>query len=198
MLTDSTDANETANRETPSIEDGGSRSIEAILERSRARRQRRSQTRAPGFVHGNCRLDAIGQRWVEQTAFVEYLPADDRHGAGWTVARFGDGFTTIEQGLEAELEDLEGWLAEQLDEVDRVVVLEIGEAASADLEGFDGEIVAVASSRRRIQELESHYLGIARDRDFGAGAPFSPSPSERLLESRLDVMTLICLCDQLI
>lgn len=204
MLTDSTstDAEGTATRETPSVDDGGTRSIAAILERSRARRRRRSHTRAPGFVHGHCRLDALyetfGKHWVERTAFLEYLPADHRHEIGWTVARFDDGFATIEHGLETEVEDLETWLAGQLDAIDRVVVLEVGDANPGKLDRLGVEVVTVDSSRRRLQELESHYLGIARDRNFGAGAPFSPSPSERLLESRLDVMTLICLCDQLI
>jgi len=203
MLTDgkSKDAESAVNSDAPSIDDGGSRSIEAILERSRARRSRRSHTRAPGFVHGDCRLDALyetfGAHWVERTAFVEYLPADDANPAGWTVARFEDRFATIEHATADDTDDLEGWLADRLDEIDRVIVLEIGDESPSSA-GFDREVVTVESSRRRIEELETHYLGMARDRDFGAGAPFSPSPRERLLESRLDVMTLICLCDKLI
>ena len=197
----SNDADDSQDGTTPSV-DGGSRSIEAILERSRARRQRRSHTRAPGFVHGNTRLDTLyetfGPRWVERTAFVEYLPADRSNAAGWTVARFDEGFLTIDHGLDAELDDLDAWLDAALEEVDRVVVLEVDADAPAQLDDRQVDVLSVQSSRPRIQELEHHYLGMARDRDFGGAAPFSPSPCERLLESRLDVMTLVCLCEKLI
>jgi len=182
--------------------DSGSRSIAQILERSRARRRRRSYTRAPGFVHGNRRLDALyntfGQKWVDRTAFVERLPEGREAPGGWTVASFEDGFLTIEHGLGDEIEDLEVWLADQLEEIERVVLLTVDPDSESAVPVDGVEVIGVDSSRARLQQLETRELDLTRDRDFGRGAPFAPSSSERLLESRLDVMSLICLSAKLV
>jgi hypothetical protein len=204
MLSDRTseEADEAFDGDEVVAVDSGSRSIAEILERSRARRRRRSYTRAPGFVHGNRRLDALyetfGQTWVHETAFVERLPEGGEAAGGWTVATFEDGFLTIEHGLADELEDLDAWLASELEEVERVVFLTIdpGSEPAIYVDGVD--VIGVDSSRARLQQLETRELDLTRDRDFGRGAPFAPSRSERLLESRLDVMSLICLAAKLV
>lgn len=204
MLSDRTneEADEAFEEDNGVAVDSGCRSIARILERSRARRRRRSYTRAPGFVHGNRRLDALyetfGQQWVDQTAFVERLPDGPESAGGWTVATFEDGFLTIEHGLADEVGEFESWLADQLEEVERVVLLTVDPRSESAIPVGDVELIQVDSSRARLQQLETRDLDLTRDRDFGRGAPFADSPSERLLESRLDVMSLICLSAKLV
>ncbi len=203
MLSDWTindDADEGAEREAVPGDDG-SRSIRAILKRSRARRRRRSYTRAPDFVHGNRRLEDIyetyGARWVEGTAFVEHLPGAHGVASGWTIGRFEDGFLTLEHGLSDTVDDLEGWLEERLDGLDRVLLLSIAES-HGEFPVDVPDLLHVDSSRARLQHLETRELNLTRDREFGNGAPFASACRERLLESRLDVMTLICLSVRLV
>jgi hypothetical protein len=181
----------------------GNRSITRILERSRARRNRRSYTRAPDFVHGDCRVDApyetFGTRWVETTGFVERLTDADGAVVGWTVGTYQEGFLSLEHAAVAETDDMEAWLADRLEDCSRMVALELNldsDPESWAIAGID-EVMPVESIQQRLHELEEEHLQVTRDRDFGGRYATSVSLDERFLQSRLNVMSLVCLCAQL-
>lgn len=177
------------------------RSIDRILARRRKRKQRRVYTRAPDVLHGNCRLDAIyrefGEEWVESTAFVERAVGRDGAELGWTVATFDERFLEIVQGVSAEVADPSAWLEDQLGATGRVIALDIGgrRAAAPALE--ERRTIRIEATRPRLRSLERTHLKAARDRDFGRVSGADELLEERLLQSRVDVMSLICLCARL-
>ena len=181
---------------------GDERSIEAILQRRQARRSERKHTHAPDVLHGDCRVDEIyetfGECWVEQTLFVERVTNRDGETFAWTVATLDGGFLEIEHAVAGEVDDIGSWLEGRVSEKNRVVALElVADEQTGPLRGCT-KVMGVESSRLRLGELEGDHLQVTRDRDFGRGATFSHDPEERLLESRLDVMSLVCLVGRLL
>ena len=184
------------------LEGLGNRSIARILERGRARRNRRSFCRAPDFLHGDCRVDApyetFGAEWVESTGFVERIVDADGQTMGWTVGTYEDGFLNLEHAARADVADIEAWLADQLRSCERVVALDlVGREQMRSLPGVE-RIIPVDSSQSRLHALEQAHLKVTRDRDFGQMATPTEAMNERFLQSRLNVMTLACLCAKLV
>lgn len=178
------------------------RSIERILARRRARERRRRHTRAPDWLHGNCRLDSIyetfGAEWVESTAFVQ--PIRDGRGfrVGWTVATFDERFLTLAHGLRSEIDDLRSWLEMELGERERIVLVDVGRGEGADVDLDVRTTIPVRTERARLLWLEREYLDATRDSDFGRAGPSEQGREQRLLESRVDVLSVICLCATLV
>lgn len=181
---------------------GGRRSISEILERRRRRQKRRSHTRAPDFLHGDCPLGTIyetfGAAWVEQTVFVQRVVGPGGSPIGWTVASYDEEFLTIEHGVAGEIDDPDAWLREKVAGCKRVFAL--GVDCSVDKKAFAPtvDVTRVSTSRQRILRLENRHLHVTRDRDFDYGDGMAGETRERLLESRLDLMSLICLCARLV
>lgn len=179
------------------------RAIERILARRRARRLERSYARAPDEFHGNCRIDAIydrfGCEWTTSTLFAATIPGlsgADGDG-GWTVGRYDDRFLEIEQGIRGEVDDPEAWLAMRRADSKRLVVLEIPAANHGSSVGSEEAVWTVKCRRRRLLELERSELDAARDRTFGGGRGSGPSREARLLQSRIDLVSFICLMARL-
>jgi hypothetical protein len=177
------------------------RSIDRILARRRKRKLRRVYTRAPDVLHGDCRLDAIyrefGDDWVESTAFVERAVGRNGDELGWTVATFDERFLDIVQGVSAEVADSGQWLDDQLGAVRRVIALDIGGRRDAAGPLEERQTIRIRATRPRLRSLEREHLKAARDRDFGRVSGADELLEERLLQSRVDVMSLICLCARL-
>ena len=188
-------------RERRALEGLGNRSIARILERGRARRNRRSYTRAPDFLHGDCRLDAIykafGRRWVETTGFVEQLTNSDGEVIGWTVGTFEERFLKIEHVARTELANPDRWLDQKLRGCRRVVALELADGTDGWQLPGDREVLSVGSRQSRLHELEESHLKVTRDRDFDRPAGSPEAMNERFLQSRLNVMSMVCLCARL-
>jgi len=178
------------------------RSIDRILARRRRRKRRRVFTRAPDVLHGDCRVDAIyevfGPEWVESTAFAE--PIVGRRGTelGWTVAQFDERFLRVTQGIAAEIGDMDAWVGARLEGCRRAVVLDLAETDEPVRLSVGAETTVIETTRGRLRALEREYLRAARDRTFGRPPRKGEVLDERLLQSRVDVRSLICLCARLI
>lgn len=182
---------------------GRRRSIEAILERRRRRQRRRTHTHAPDFLHGDCRIDEIygeyGFQWVESTAFAEVLRGPDGRPEAWTVATFDEGFLTLRHAVDTEVDSLSRWLYEQLQDVQRVVLLDFdrGRAEAGLLLPDHLSLLPITPGASTFQSLEQERLKVTRDRDFPDRSQLRTAPDEILLGSRLNVTSTICLCARL-
>ena len=170
------------------------RNIEAILARRLARLRERREVFPPDFQHGCARLgevyDVLGARWAEQAVFVEPIVDASGELVALTVAYFEDYFMTVEQAVLGEVENLEVWLAERLNERGRSVWLFV--------DGLRGvrpssQAVVIECELGRLLELERTVLSVTRDIDPGDRDAFEASREAVLRDSRTNILSLIAL-----
>lgn len=173
---------------------GQGRSIDAILARREARLKERRSEYAPDFMHGRVSLDVgyddLGERWMENTVFVEYIRDESGTIQAWTVGWFQDRFLTIEQGVRGESEDFEERLARRLDSRRTVVRLELDGTPTSERAGE----IAIGSTLARFVELEREELGVVRDSELADRGRLVDLRGDVLGDSETTMMSLVCLC----
>ena len=170
------------------------RSIDAILARREARLRERKHQYAPDFMHGRASLDVgydeLGDVWMENVVFVEYVRDEQGAVQAWTVGWFQDRFLTIEQCVRGESEDFEAQLERRLASRRTVVRLELD---GTQTEEGTGEIV-IDSSLERFRELESRELGVIRDVEVADRDNIHDHRDAVMADSETTMMSLVCLC----
>ncbi|MFB6265319.1 MAG: hypothetical protein ABEL76_17095 [Bradymonadaceae bacterium] len=173
--------------------------VSTIIARERARRCPRSQTRAPDFYHGDCRLEAIydafGPAWCERAVFVEEIRDGRGSVAAYSAASFDRRFLELQHAVRGEDfapgTSFVDWSSVDPDDSFIVSVTLHDHELAADLREVSA--VSIHSSSARLEELERDELGLVRDRRFRSRREFFRATDELLLESRLNLMSVICL-----
>lgn len=165
---------------------GVRRNVDAILARGRAVARERRLCFPPDFLHGAVAVgevyETFGVSWTERAIFVAGT-ADIV-----SIAYFDDYFLVVEQWIEGESESWESWWNRRCEQRDRLVVLVTGECAT--IESLQG--VGIRIPRERLALLERSLLGVERD-----GLVDECSPSGRLRQSQVDVLSLLTLTSRL-
>lgn len=182
---------ETTTRQTPS------RSIDEILARRQARLRRRRHGYPPDFTHGGVPLERIyevlGARWVEEAIFIERFYDQQGELAAFSAGWFEGRFLTIDQAVRDEVDDLEARLADLEDGRRCIVELCVDRPSSEEEEGR----LQLGCTMGRLTELERSHLGVVRDRQLSQPGAIYSQRDEVLLDSRINLLSLICLCAEL-
>lgn len=176
-------------------------SVEQILARRQARLAARVHEFPPDFLHGSVQLaevyEVLGAAWVEDALFVEEFHDEEGTLVAWSMAWFDDEFLRIEQAVCDEAVDFWGRYHELMASRRRVVRLMIDRDALDDDQEGDAALT-MRCSLGRLVELEDAYLDVVRDRDFADPRAIYSQREEILQDSRINLMSLICLCGRLL